>query len=58
MRETYGKLLPGMKLTDLAGRLIVIEGTDGAGRTTQINLPGRSPRFMPGSSFPYVSLML
>jgi len=38
MRETYGKLLPGMKLTDLAGRLIVIEGTDGAGRTTQINL--------------------
>ena len=38
MRETYGKLLPGMKLNDLAGKLIVIEGTDGAGRTTQINL--------------------
>jgi len=38
MRETYGKLLPGMNLSDLAGRLIVIEGTDGAGRTTQINL--------------------
>lgn len=38
MRETYGKLLPGMKLSDLAGKLIVIEGTDGAGRTTQINL--------------------
>src|SRR5215469_16412440 len=38
MRETYGKLLPGMKLADLAGKLIVIEGTDGAGRTTQINL--------------------
>jgi dTMP kinase len=38
MRETYGRLLPGMKLSDLAGKLIVIEGTDGAGRTTQINL--------------------
>lgn len=38
MRETYGKVLPGMKLPDLAGKLIVIEGTDGAGRTTQINL--------------------
>jgi dTMP kinase len=38
MRQTYGKLLPGMKLPDLAGKLIVIEGTDGAGRTTQINL--------------------
>jgi dTMP kinase len=38
MRETYGKLLPGMKLSDLTGKLIVIEGTDGAGRTTQINL--------------------
>ncbi len=38
MRETYGKLLPGIKLSDLAGKLIVIEGTDGAGRTTQINL--------------------
>ncbi len=38
MRQTYGTLLPGMKLNDLAGKLIVIEGTDGAGRTTQINL--------------------
>jgi dTMP kinase len=38
MRQTYGKLLPGMKLSDLVGKLIVIEGTDGAGRTTQINL--------------------
>jgi dTMP kinase len=38
MRKTYGKFLPGMKLEDLAGKLIVIEGTDGAGRTTQINL--------------------
>jgi dTMP kinase len=38
MRETYGKLLPGMRLADLAGKLIVIEGTDGAGRSTQIDL--------------------
>jgi len=38
MRKTYGKLLPGMKVDDLAGKLIVIEGTDGAGRTTQINM--------------------
>ena len=38
MRQTYGKLLPDMRLTDLRGKLIVIEGTDGAGRTTQIDL--------------------
>lgn len=38
MRETYGKLLPGLNLSDLTGKLIVIEGTDGAGRTTQIDL--------------------
>jgi dTMP kinase len=38
MRESYGKLLPGMSPSDLTGKLIVIEGTDGAGRTTQINL--------------------
>jgi dTMP kinase len=38
MRRTYGRLLPGMKLADLRGKLIVVEGTDGAGRTTQINL--------------------
>ena len=38
MRETYGEQLPGMRLGDLPGKLIVIEGTDGAGRSTQINL--------------------
>jgi len=38
MRETYGKQLPGMDLSNLSGKLIVIEGTDGAGRTTQIEL--------------------
>ncbi len=38
MRETYGSVLPGMNLEDLSGKLIVIEGTDGVGRSTQINL--------------------
>ncbi len=38
MRQTYGKQLPAMRISDLCGKLIVIEGTDGAGRTTQINL--------------------
>jgi len=38
MRQTYGKLLPGMRISDLSGKLIVIEGTDGVGRTTQIDL--------------------
>lgn len=38
MRETYGVVLPGMSLADLTGKLIVIEGTDGVGRSTQIHL--------------------
>jgi dTMP kinase len=38
VRETYGVVLPGMNLTDLTGKLIVVEGTDGVGRSTQINL--------------------
>ena len=38
MREAYGRPLPGMNLSDLAGKLIVIEGTDGVGRSTQIDL--------------------
>jgi dTMP kinase len=38
MRTTYGTILPGLKTNDLPGKLIVVEGTDGAGRTTQINL--------------------
>jgi dTMP kinase len=38
MRATYGKPLPEMRLDDLGGKLVVIEGTDGAGRSTQINL--------------------
>jgi len=38
MRETYSVILPKMNLTELTGRLIVIEGTDGVGRSTQIKL--------------------
>src|SRR5437899_10671113 len=38
MKETYGVALPGMNLGDLVGKLIVIEGTDGVGRSTQISL--------------------
>lgn len=38
MKETYGVVLPGMSLGDLVGKLIVVEGTDGVGRSTQITL--------------------
>lgn len=34
--ETYGARLPQLDLANLTGRLIVIEGTDGVGRSTQI----------------------
>jgi dTMP kinase len=34
----YGQGLPGVKVADLTGRLIVIEGADGSGRSTQIKL--------------------
>lgn len=38
MRSTYDVVLPGMNLDNLPGKLIVIEGTDGVGRSTQIQL--------------------
>jgi dTMP kinase len=38
MRSTYGVVLPEMNLENLPGKLIVIEGTDGVGRSTQIRL--------------------
>jgi dTMP kinase len=34
----YGIPLPGVKIEELSGTLIVIEGTDGSGRSTQISL--------------------
>src|SRR5580700_9696661 len=39
MKETYGgAVLPQESLDDLVGKLIVIEGTDGVGRSTQMRL--------------------
>jgi dTMP kinase len=38
MKETYGVNLPGLNVDDLVGKLIVVEGTDGVGRSTQIRL--------------------
>ena len=38
MRQTYGIVLPGMDLSRLGGKLIVIEGSDGVGRSSQISL--------------------
>jgi dTMP kinase len=36
--EWYGDGIPGVSLADLTGWLIVVEGTDGVGRTTHIDL--------------------
>ena len=35
--QTYGESIPRVSLSDLSGWLIVVEGTDGVGRTTHIN---------------------
>ncbi len=36
-RTCFGEHLPSLDLQDLSGKLFVIEGTDGVGRSTQIN---------------------
>lgn len=36
-RRFYGHGIPGVDLSELSGRLIVVEGADGSGRSTQIN---------------------
>jgi dTMP kinase len=36
--EFYGEGLPGVELSELRGRLIVIEGPDGVGRSTQVSM--------------------
>lgn len=36
--EFYGEGLPDVELSELRGRLIVIEGADGVGRSTQVSL--------------------
>ena len=35
-RRFYGHGIPGIKPEELRGRLIVVEGADGSGRSTQI----------------------
>src|SRR4051794_21869149 len=35
-RRYYGHGIPGMNLASLAGKLVVVEGADGSGRSTQI----------------------
>ncbi len=35
--ESYGQGVPGTRIEDLPGWLIVVEGTDGVGRTTHVN---------------------
>ena len=35
--ESYGDGVPGVNLEELSGWLIVVEGTDGVGRTTHVN---------------------
>jgi dTMP kinase len=35
-RRFYGQGIPGVRLEELTGRLIVVEGADGSGRSTQI----------------------
>jgi dTMP kinase len=37
-KQFYGKGIPGVLLDDLKGQLIVVEGADGSGRSTQIDL--------------------
>lgn len=37
MQTFKGTLLPNMDISDISGKLIVIEGTDGVGRSTQIS---------------------
>jgi ABC-type lipoprotein export system ATPase subunit len=39
-RRFYGHGIPRVKLEDLAGKLIVVEGADGSGRSTQIARTG------------------
>jgi dTMP kinase len=38
MRKTYGTRIPGLSREHLRGHLIVLEGADGSGRTTEVEL--------------------
>src|SRR5215470_1913275 len=37
-KRFYGKGIPGVQVSDLKGQLIVVEGADGSGRSTQMDL--------------------
>src|SRR4029077_19239624 len=37
-KRFYGKGIPGVDVEQLKGQLIVVEGADGSGRSTQMNL--------------------
>ena len=38
MRCTYGTKIPNLNLEELTGKIVVIEGSDGSGRSTQVKL--------------------
>jgi hypothetical protein len=45
----YGERPPGIDSVDLPGRLVVIEGTDGVGRTSRCSRSGWKRAAMPSS---------
>src|SRR5216683_4146535 len=54
-RSFYGHGIPGVNLEELAGKLIVVEGADGSGRSTQI---ARLVEWLEGSGHPTVQVGL
>ena len=54
-RRFYGHGIPGVELDKLAGKLIVVEGADGSGRSTQI---ARLVRWLEGSGHATVQVGL
>ncbi len=54
-RRFYGHGIPGVDLSKLAGKLIVVEGADGSGRSTQI---ARLVRWLEGSGHATVQVGL
>jgi dTMP kinase len=55
LRRFYGHGIPGVELKRLAGKLIVVEGADGSGRSTQI---ARLVEWLEGSGHPTVQIGL
>ncbi len=54
-KKFYGAGLPGVKLDQLRGRLIVVEGADGSGRSTQI---AKITAWLEGRGYAVVSIGL